>query len=130
MGTIKHSRQREAIKNYLMQTNEHPTADTVYRYIRNEYPNISLGTVYRNLNLLAQQGEILKIDCQDGCDHFDGNVKPHNHFLCTRCGRVLDLDMESIDYINEIAGANFAGKIEGHEMFFYGVCPNCINEDK
>ena len=125
MAVNKYSRQREAIKDYLSKTKEHPTADTVYMNIRESYPNISLGTVYRNLNLLADQGEILKINCQDGCDRFDGNPKPHYHFLCQGCGRVLDIEMESIDHINVIAGANFKGKVAGHVTFFYGLCPEC-----
>jgi Fur family peroxide stress response transcriptional regulator len=125
MAVNKYSRQREAIKEYLAGTKAHPTADTVYMNLRQVYPNISLGTVYRNLNLLAEQGEIMKLNCQDGCDRFDGNPKPHYHFLCNQCGSVLDIEMESIDHINVIAGANFAGKIEGHVTFFYGICPEC-----
>lgn len=125
MTLTKYSRQREAIKEYLSVTKEHPTADTVYLVIRKDYPNISLGTVYRNINLLAEQGEILRINCQDGSERFDGNPKPHYHFLCKECGRVLDLKMEAIDHINMIAGAGFSGKIEGHVTFFYGLCPEC-----
>ena len=129
MTISKYSRQREAIKDYLAQTVEHPTADTVYMNIRSIYPNISLGTVYRNLNLLADQGEILKINCQDGCDRFDGNVKPHYHFLCNGCRKVLDIQMESIEHINVIAGAGFQGKVDGHVTFFYGRCPACLNKE-
>jgi Fur family peroxide stress response transcriptional regulator len=129
MTISKYSRQREAIKDYLAQTVEHPTADTVYMNIRSIYPNISLGTVYRNLNLLADQGEILKINCQDGCDRFDGNVKPHYHFLCNGCKKVLDIQMESIEHINVIAGAGFQGKVDGHVTFFYGRCPECLNKE-
>lgn len=125
MVVMKYSRQRESIKEYLLQSKEHPTADTVYMHIRKTYSNISLGTVYRNLNLLAEQGEILKINCQDGCDRYDGNPQAHYHFLCTQCGRVLDLEMESIDHINVIASAGFGGKIVGHTTFFYGFCPEC-----
>ena len=126
----KYSRQREAIKEYLASTKEHPTADTIYMNIRGTYPNISLGTVYRNLNLLAEQGEIIKLNCQDGSDRFDANVKPHYHFLCNDCGAVLDIEMESIDHINKIAGAGFQGKVEGHVAFFYGQCPNCAQKLK
>lgn len=129
MTVNKFSRQREAIKEYLAHTTEHPTADTVYMKIRAIYPNISLGTVYRNLNLLAEQGEIIKIKCHDGSDRFDGKSKPHYHFVCNNCKRVLDLEMESIDHINVIAGAGFKGKIEGHETFFYGKCPSCIDKE-
>lgn len=130
MVANKYSRQREAIREYLMHTKEHPTADTVYMNIRAIYPNISLGTVYRNLNLLAQKGEILKINCQDGCERYDANVRPHYHFLCTRCGKVDDLEMESIEHINKIAGADFKGKIEGHVTYFYGICPDCLNNEE
>ncbi len=126
MAVTKYSRQREAIKEYLAHTKEHPTADIVYMNIRNVYPNISLGTVYRNLNLLAEQGEILKINCRDGSDRFDGNPMLHYHFICNECGRVIDLDMDSIEQINKIANADFTGRIDGHVTFFYGVCPQCI----
>jgi Fur family peroxide stress response transcriptional regulator len=129
MAVTKYSRQREAIKEYLAHTKEHPTADTVYMNIRSTQPNISLGTVYRNLNMLADQGEILKLNCQDGCDRFDGNPKPHYHFLCRGCGRVLDLEMEDIDHINEIAASNFGGTVEGHVTYFYGMCPNCVQKN-
>lgn len=129
MVANKYSRQREAIREYLMHTKEHPTADMVYMSIRAVYPNISLGTVYRNLNLLAQKGEIIKINCQDGSERYDGNVMPHYHFLCNRCRRVYDLEMESIDYINKIAGADFNGRIEGHVTFFYGICPECLDKE-
>jgi Fur family peroxide stress response transcriptional regulator len=130
MATIKFSRQRESIKQYLESTKCHPTADTVYMNMRELYPNISLGTVYRNLNLLAEQGEILKISCGDGCDRFDGNPKAHYHFICTDCNNVYDLDMESIDHINTIANSQFGGKILGHITYFYGHCEECLNDTK
>ncbi|ROR31937.1 Fur family peroxide stress response transcriptional regulator [Mobilisporobacter senegalensis] len=123
--TIKFSRQREAIKEYLFHTKEHPTADTIYMHIREQYPNISLGTVYRNLNFLLEQGEIIKVECGDGCDHFDGNREPHNHFICKECHKLLDLEMESIDQINAIANVGFNGDIEGHVTYFYGICEEC-----
>lgn len=129
MITIKYSRQREAIANYLSSTKEHPTADTIYMNMKEQFPNISLGTVYRNLNLLIEQGEIIKLSCGDSCDRFDGNPLPHYHFICTDCNRVLDLEMESIAHINVIANANFKGIIEGHNTFFYGKCPDCTKKN-
>lgn len=128
MAITKYSRQREAIKEYLSKTKEHPTADTVYMNIRRIYPNISLGTVYRNLNFLAEQGEVLKVNCQDGCDRFDGNTMPHYHFICQECGKVTDIEMESIEQINAIAGAKFDGLIQGHVTFFYGLCAECNHD--
>lgn len=130
MTTIKYSRQREAIKEYVSNSKEHPTADNVYMSIRNIYPNISLGTVYRNLNLLAELGEIVKIDCQDGSVRFDGHNEQHYHLICKQCGKVTDLEMESIDHINVIANAGFDGKIESHITYFRGTCPECTIKDK
>lgn len=128
MATLKYSRQRESIKEFLLSRNDHPTADTIYTNIKEVYPNISLGTVYRNLSLLADIGEINKITTGGGADRFDGNVIPHNHFICKECHSVLDLDMENIDHIVEVAGANFDGMIENHITNFYGVCGNCIKK--
>lgn len=125
MAALKYSRQRESIKEFLAHTKSHPTADTVYTTIREIYPNISLGTVYRNLNLLVAQGEVQQLSCGDGCDRFDGNPAPHYHFICSQCHNVYDLEMESIDHINVIAGASFDGEIEGHNTLFYGKCAQC-----
>lgn len=125
MPNLKYSRQREAIKNFLVSRKDHPTADIVYTNMRKLYPNISLGTVYRNLSLLVDIGEAIKVPTSDGSEHFDGNLMPHYHFVCNKCNAVLDLDMDSIDTINEVANKNFAGKIEGHRTFFYGLCPRC-----
>jgi Fur family peroxide stress response transcriptional regulator len=127
MSTLKYSRQRESIKAYLAHTKEHPTADTVYMHIRNIYPNISLGTVYRNLNLLVDQGEVMKISQCGGSDRFDGNALPHYHFLCNVCGCVQDLDIKtgSLSHIDVIANTGFEGEIEGHTIMFYGKCAKC-----
>ena len=90
MKTLKYSRQRESIKASLMNRHDHPTADALYASIREEFPNISLGTVYRNLNLLVETGEIKKLTCGDGADHFDGDIRQHYHFVCTECNQVYD----------------------------------------
>ncbi|NLO09460.1 MAG: transcriptional repressor [Clostridiales bacterium] len=125
MATTKYSRQREAIIEYLSKTKEHPTADTIYMDIRETYPNISLGTVYRNLNLLVEKGEVLRLIGMDESDRYDGNTHNHYHFLCNNCKRVLDIEMESIDQINAIANKSFPGKVEGHVTYFYGTCDKC-----
>lgn len=125
MAEMKYSRQRESIRKYLAGTKSHPTADMVYHAIRTEYPNISLGTVYRNLNLLVEQGEVQKIYCGNGIDRFDYDTSEHYHFICKRCNCVSDLKMESISHINTIAAAGFAGEIEGSVTYFYGICPEC-----
>ena len=122
---LKHSRQRESIKQFLMTRTDHPTAETIYENLRKEYPKISLGTVYRNLSLLTEIGEIQTISTGVGPDRFDGNVEPHYHFICKRCGRVIDLKMQGLEHINLLAQHEFSGNIEGHTVFFYGKCEEC-----
>lgn len=126
MATVKYSRQREAIKTYLLSTTSHPTAETVYEEIQKIYPNISLGTVYRNLNFLVEHGEALKLSCGDDKDHFDGTTSPHSHFYCRCCNRVLDLDAPVEDLDQVARYLSFQGKIESSMTFFHGVCPDCM----
>ena len=120
MALLKHSKQRDAIKNFLMNRYDHPTAETVYLGIKDEFPNISLGTVYRNLSLLSEIGEIQKLSTGIGPDRFDGNPKQHYHFICNSCGSVLDLNVTGLDHINVLAGQEFDGEVEGHITYFYG----------
>ena len=127
---LKYSRQREAIKDFLATRKDHPTADMVYLNVKEEFPNISLGTVYRNLTLLADIGEIVRIKVGEGTDHFDANAELHYHFICTNCNSVIDLEMDEISHINEVANAQFEGQIEGHVTYFYGTCASCMNENK
>jgi Fur family peroxide stress response transcriptional regulator len=122
---IKYSRQRESIKNFLMNRTDHPTAETIYENLRLEYPKISLGTVYRNLSLLSELGEIQTIATGVGPDRFDGNTAPHYHFICKHCGSVIDLKMQGLEHINLLAQHDFSGSIEDHTVFFYGTCEKC-----
>ena len=121
----KRSKQRDAIINYLHSTKSHPTAEVVYNTIREDFPNISLGTVYRNLNQLSECGTIQKLDMGDGQVHFDGEIKPHNHFICKGCNKVLDLTMPPIDHVNVLASSEFDGEIEGNVIYFFGKCAEC-----
>ena len=123
--TLKRSKQRDLIKDFLMGRNDHPTADVVYMNVRQQNPSISLGTVYRNLTLLADIGEIQRLRLGDGVDHFDADTSPHYHFICNDCGRVIDLKMDSIDGVTDIAAKNFNGNITGHITYFYGSCDQC-----
>ena len=130
MKTLKYSRQRESIKEFLADRNDHPTADTVYANIRQIYPNISLGTVYRNLSLLASLGEIRRISCEDGADRFDAITAPHYHVICRHCGKVEDLPMPWETDLDKKASACYGGEIEGHATSFYGICAACKKGEK
>lgn len=127
----KYSRQREAIKQCLMSRCDHPTADVVYESVRREYPQISLGTVYRNLSLLVELGEAVKVPCGDGLDHFDGSISPHMHFKCERCGKLMDLEVDDdggIELLQKKACKGFKGKITTSLVVFGGICPQCMED--
>ena len=113
-----------------MTRTDHPTAETIYENLRKEYPKISLGTVYRNLSLLTDIGEIQTISTGVGPDRFDGNAHPHYHFICKHCGQVIDLKMQGLEHINLLAQHEFSGSIEGHTVFFYGSCEECLAKEK
>lgn len=130
MATLKYSRQRESIKEFLTGRTDHPTADFVYENMKQIYPNISLGTVYRNLSLLADLGEIQKLSSFGGADRFDARTAPHCHFMCTRCGRVMDVFSEHIDKSLESIAADFKdGQISDYKARFFGVCKECLKEE-
>lgn len=126
---IKYSRQREGILKNLQSRRDHPTADMVYESIRKDQPNISLGTVYRNLSFLADNGQILKISTGIGPDHFDGFTEPHNHFICKYCGQVLDMDYVSEEDILNDASREFDGRIDGYHLQFFGKCAKCLADN-
>lgn len=127
---LKHSKQRDSIKEFLATRKDHPTADVVYMNVRQSFPNISLGTVYRNLTLLADIGEIARLRVGDGVDHFDYDTAPHHHFVCSECGRVIDLDVPFMEQMTEAARENFEGEVKGQVTYFYGRCGNCTKQLK
>lgn len=125
--TLKRSKQRDAIIHFLQGRKDHPTADVVYHELRTIMPNISLGTVYRNLSLLSDRGEILRLSCDNKCDHFDADTTPHYHFICKCCGCVKDLDLPYLADINEQAATELDVQIEQHTLFFEGQCKDCYS---
>jgi len=127
--SYKYSRQRESIKENLMNRRDHPTADMVYSDIRQIYPNISLGTVYRNLALLSDRGEIMKIHTKDGALHFDRNTDPHVHFVCSYCGRITDFEAPLTETVKAAASEDFPGRIDECTVTFYGLCAECVKSD-
>ncbi len=127
MKQRKFSRQRESIIENLKYRKDHPTADMVYSDIKRIYPNISLGTVYRNLSLLAEEERIQKIVTDDGVLRFDYDVAPHDHFICRRCGSVSDLHMLDTEALKDSVSKTFDGTVEECVVTFYGSCNNCSN---
>ncbi|MDE6405631.1 MAG: transcriptional repressor [Lachnospiraceae bacterium] len=124
---VKYSRQRQVIYNFLMSRKDHPTADVVYQNVRQEYPNISLGTVYRNLTLLTDRGEIQRLQVGDGVDRFDADTSRHCHFVCSGCGCVTDLPLDCMEDMLADARKKFDGRIDRQSTYFYGLCRDCLN---
>ena len=92
MATIrKRSRKRDAILACVRATTCHPSAEWVYQRLKPTIPDLSLGTVYRNLSMFKDEGLVISVGTVGGLERFDGNTKPHTHFVCTRCSAVLDL---------------------------------------
>ncbi len=129
MALENRSRQREALLADLASRTDHPTADELYFSLREEFPNISLGTVYRNLAQLSENNTILKLTC-GGADHFDYNTQPHYHLLCSECNRLYDLNMPVLDELDNEAQKYYNGKINDHRLIFYGICENCFIHNK
>lgn len=121
----KKTRQKAAILRILSSTRSHPTADWVYREVRKEIPNVSLGTVYRNLGKLSKSGEILELDLSGSQSRFDAMTEDHYHFRCDRCGNIFDVDEEVDKNINERVAQNTGFWITHHRLEFRGLCRDC-----
>lgn len=103
----------------------HATADEIYDAIVKEYPTISRGTVYRNLNRLSKMGKIHKMEIPGGADRFDHQCREHYHARCVKCGRVFDVDMEYIEGLEKNIKDAHGFEISGHDIIFKGTCPDC-----
>ncbi len=127
-GKKRMTKQRKIILNVLKNTKTHPTADWVYDQVREVLPNISLGTVYRNLKVLKEMGEIRELDYGSTYSRFDGNPENHYHFVCNHCDRVYDLDLPVEENLLNKAQEQSSHKIEEHRLEFYGACDHCQEE--
>ncbi len=123
------SRQRDRILEILHGTKSHPTADTIYLQLKSEFPDLSLGNVYRNLNILMDQGFIQRLDFGSTFNRFDGNPSMHSHFICETCGAVSDLeiDLENQSDIFNLVSKNETRKVNRYKLDFYGLCDKCVN---
>src|SRR4030066_1972759 len=122
---MRTTKQKEVILGILRGTTSHPTADWVYNEVRKEIPNISLGTVYRNLRLLCQNGEILELVLCGSLSRFDARSDNHYHFRCEKCGQVFDVDEPVDKKINGRIARKTGFRVIYHKLEFRGVCREC-----
>lgn len=124
-----YSRKREAILNTLRGTTTHPTAEWVYLQLKSTYPDLSLGTVYRNLSQFKEDGTIISVGVVNGQERFDGNTAPHSHFICTSCSAVLDIpDDPSDPFMMEKAACSLGAKVDSCDILFRGTCSACLKK--
>lgn len=124
---MKYSKQRELILEAVQNNPIHPTADEVYTLLKPENPSLSLGTVYRNLNLLSEMGQIRKIKLANASDRFDGRVCEHYHMICNQCGTVYDLDLALFQDLTDQILAQTGFQPQDHEFVVHGICESCRN---
>jgi len=122
----RNTQQRNIIYDIVASTNTHPTADWIYEQAKKQIPNISLGTVYRNLKVLVEEGKILEIN--DGkVSRFDANILPHHHFKCESCGSLYDIEEGELLYINKDLAQKKGYTVNSSFVVLYGICPKCNN---
>mgnify|MGYP003054730679 CR=1 FL=1 len=122
---MNYSKQRETILKVLRENMNHPTADRLYELVRRELSDISLATVYRNLNRLAAAGVILSVRGLDGSVHFDHNVEKHYHFICTKCNKVYDIPHDVTPDLAVRLLEKTGMETESYDIVFKGICHNC-----
>ena len=125
------SRKRKAILQKIRGSHIHPTAEWVYQELKNEYPDLSLGTVYRNLTRFKEDGTIRSLGVINGQEHFDGELNAHDHFLCMECGQILDLARpafleESIEHLEKTGNL----VVRSYDLLLRGTCPACCKKQK
>lgn len=126
MAIVRQSKKRDAVLRVLRDTDCHPSADWVYHRLRAEYPGLSLGTVYRNLNQLTEEGLICSVGVIDGQERYDAKLEPHAHFICSCCGAILDLPgPESVEGYVGAVSAKYGFQAECHEFTIRGLCKDC-----
>ena len=119
------SKQRQVILEELRKLNTHPSADEIYKVVRRRLPRISLGTVYRNLEVLAQMGEIQKLELSGSIKRYDWNTNKHYHIRCVRCDRVDDAPIAPLKQLEGELYESTVFEIIGHNLEFIGLCPEC-----
>ena len=128
-STRRQSKKRDAIREILLASYDHPSVEEIYRRLKPDIPDLSLGTVYRNLAVLMEEGQIISVGKVDGQERYDARTEPHAHFVCRGCRRVLDVFLP--DVVSALYGevdVRFGFLTEGHTLTLHGLCDRCRGE--
>ncbi len=118
--------QRLAIVKILTSSASHPSVDEIYKEVRKLFPTTSLATVYKTITLLKELNEVLELGCPDGSNRYDGNKPyPHPHAICTKCKKILDPEISSVQELSEEMKQKTGFIISSHRLDFFGLCPEC-----
>lgn len=126
MSIQRHSKKREAILDCVRNTDSHPTAEWVYTQLKPQFPDLSLGTVYRNLAAFKEDGTIASLGVIGGMERFDRELAPHAHFRCQKCGRIIDV--EHFHLPEELTAAVDCGRVLESAVMFTGICKECADK--
>ena len=126
---MRNTIQRKMVLDAVQNNEGHLTADMLYEIIAKTYPDISIATVYRNLNLLAELNQIKKINVPNGADRFDKTVAPHYHIECKECGDFSDVDFGYIEKIDDLIAGATGYELEPHDIVFRGICKKCREKE-
>ena len=125
---VRYSKKREAILLAIKNTDCHPTAEWVYQTLKPEHPDLSLGTVYRNLVFFQKQGVVKSVGVVNGQEHFDGCTASHAHLVCSKCGSVSDLHgLKLAEDLDTTVSQQYGVSVNRHELTFFGTCKNCMH---
>lgn len=122
---IRNTKQRSLIMQIMERNIDHPTADEVYERARIRDTHISRGTVYRNLNGLAECGELRRISMPEGPDHYDSRIEEHYHFVCRGCNKVVDVELPYHGEFDDTPATLLGYCVEHHRLILVGLCPEC-----
>lgn len=129
VASAKNFRKRNAILSYLCNTTQHPSAETIFTDLKTEIPDLSMGTVYRNLAHFKQQGMVASVATVSGVERFDANTKPHVHFICSDCDAVIDLHQLPVpESLSRQAESAIGCRVTDCQLSFTGVCRDCLNK--
>lgn len=128
MAIVRQSKKRDAMLALLQSSRDHPSADRIYQQLKPQYPDLSLGTVYRNLSQLCTQGLVRRVGTVNGQERYDGRTFPHSHFICNRCGSVVDLPRLSPegDCVEQLS-VQYEFMVEDCEFIVRGLCKSCAS---
>ena len=121
---MRNSKQRDLILDIITSSYSHPTAEDIYNVALKTIPNISLGTVYRNLDILQDMGSIRRINIESNTYRYDRAGNNHAHFVCNECEEIIDISQEMFQNLDEISG----NKILSYDIIFKGICKNCLKK--